>query len=220
MGENTRSNIKKERRGRVVERGKFIVFEGIGGCGKGTQIEKLAKYLRDIKGFNNFIVTREHTRNTPIGELIEKTIKGSSEEMDPVALQLAFTTDRRNHTEKVVRPALMAGIMVIGDRYRDSTTAYAPPDWRGYYVDIQRRVTIKPDVTIFIDLSPKECVTRILKRGDPDVFDKEESLRMKREGYLWCMSNTDGNYAQIDGSGSEDEVHARIVCAIEQEGLI
>ncbi|MFA6369003.1 MAG: dTMP kinase, partial [Candidatus Shapirobacteria bacterium] len=84
-------------------KGKFIVFEGIDGSGKGTQIKKLQKYFEQ-RGIKT-ITTCEHTRDLPVGKLIETTVNGG-EKMDPLALQLCFTADRRDHYEKVIRPAL------------------------------------------------------------------------------------------------------------------
>ena len=98
------------------ERGKLIVFEGVGGCGKGTQVELLRQALTE-KG-KKVLVTCEHTRDTPIGRLIEETIKKKKEGMDPDALQVAFISDRINHTNRVIVPALESHDFVLVDVMR------------------------------------------------------------------------------------------------------
>jgi dTMP kinase len=83
-------------------RGKFVVIDGIGASGKDTQVEMLENYLKD-KGMD-FLVTREHTRDTPPGILIEKIIKKQEDQIEGQALQLLFISDRRNHFVKVIKP--------------------------------------------------------------------------------------------------------------------
>jgi dTMP kinase len=78
--------------------GKFIVFEGIDGSGKGTQILLLAEYLKRNK--IEAVLTKEHTRDLAVGKLIEKTVN-REEKMNPLALQLCFTADRVDHFEKI-----------------------------------------------------------------------------------------------------------------------
>lgn len=203
----------------MTEKGKFIVFEGIGGCGKTSQFLKLVNNLK-TRGVD-VGTTREHTRDTPIGSLIERIIKKyETEEVEKEALQMLFVADRINHTQRVILPmlenvGLKRGLLVC-DRYRDSTTAYAPPSQREYYRDIQITVTLRPDLTILLDLDPQEAVRRINNRGDADIFDRVEKLSEVRGGYLWCRDNSEGNYAWIDASGSVDEVHHRVLKAVEE----
>jgi dTMP kinase len=203
----------------MSEKGKFIVFEGIGGCGKTIQFMKLVDNLK-TRGIDVGI-TREHTRDTPIGSLIERIIKkNETEEVDNVALQMLFVADRINHTKRIILPmlenvGLKRGLLVC-DRYRDSTTAYAPPNKREYYRDIQIPVTLRPDLTILLDLDPQEAVRRVKSRGDEDIFDKVDKFIEVRQGYLWCKENSEGNYAWIDACGSVEEVHGRVLKAVEE----
>ena len=104
-------------------KGKFVVIDGIGASGKDTQVELLEKYLGENK--IDFLITREHTRDTPTGVLIEKIIKKQEAQIDPQALQLLFISDRRNHFKKVIEPALDEGKLVIGNRYYPVNVAYS-----------------------------------------------------------------------------------------------
>ena len=198
-----------------------MYLRGLGGCGKTIQTIALVKILKE-NGLE-VAVTREHTRDTQIGGLIERIIKkiDVDEEVDPTALQMMFVADRINHTRRYILPLMedvgsKGGGVVICDRYRDSTTAYAPPSQREYYRDIQRSVTINPDMTILLDLDPQEAVRRINNRGDADIFDRVEKLSEVRRGYLWCRDNSEGNYAWIEARGSVEEVRRRVLKAVEE----
>lgn len=204
---------------KMVERGKFVVFEGIGGCGKGTQISLVAEWLRGEEG-KRVMVTREHTRHTPPGALIERIIKGYEDQIDPVALQLMFVADRANHTEREIKPALAKGDFVLGDRYEASTFSYAPVEKRDYFMRVNREITIQPDLTCILDLDPVEAVRRVNERNDPDIFDKVETLKVCRENYRWYFDNSGWPCAWIDGSGSREEVFGRIQAEIKRRKII
>lgn len=202
----------------TVNQGKFIVFEGIGGCGKGTQIEMLRKHLEDKR--KSVLVTCEHTRDTSVGQLIEKTIKRESMEIDPTALQILYVADRVNHTSKVIKPALENNDVVLADRYKGSTISYAPIGERFDFLNMQNGLTLTPDLVIILDLDPMEAAKRIEKRGDADIFDKAERLRVCLEGYEWYSDNTDDPVAWVDGSGTKEEVHERIKYEIKTRKIL
>lgn len=202
----------------MTEQGKFIVFEGIGGCGKGTQVEKLRKYLEDLN--KRVMVSCEHTRDTPLGELIEDIIKKKKEGVDPTALQLLFVSDRANHTEKVIRPSLKRCDFFLEDRYKGSTISYATPKKRKYFLDVNEGVTVKPDLVLIVDLDPVEAAKRVSKRGDADIFDTAKKLNVCREGYKWYSENSNDPCVWIDGSGTREEVFERVKSEIIRRKLI
>lgn len=202
----------------MIERGKFIVFEGIGGCGKGTQIKMVEKWL--VSSGKKVLVTCEHTRDTSVGQLIERIIKKQEEGLDPVALQLMFVADRANHTTRVIIPALKTYDFVLADRYEASTFAYAPPERRGYFLTVNRGVTIRPDLTCIINLDPEEAVRRVNSRNDADIFDKAEVLKKCRESYRWYFKNSGWPCAWIDGSGSREEVFERVKTEIIRRNIV
>lgn len=201
----------------MSERGKFIVFEGIGGCGKGTQVKLTEEWLKSQN--KTVFVTCEHTRDTSTGILIEKIIKKQETPLDPTALQLMFVADRANHTQRVILPALEKFNYVLGDRYEASTT-YAPKEKRNYFLMVNRGVTIRPDLTCIIDLDPREAVRRINFRNDADIFDRVEILTECRENYRWYCENSGWPCAWIDGNGSVEEVSERIISEIQRRKLI
>lgn len=202
----------------MSERGQFIVLEGIGGCGKGTQTELLRQRLIGLK--HSVLVTCEHTRDTPTGKLIERIIKKEEESVDPTALQLLFIADRADHTQRVIRPSLRNYDYVICDRYEASTVAYAPPGDRKYLLDTNLRVTVRPKLTVIIDVDPTIALERIGKRNDADIFDRLPKMRECQEGYRWYGRYSGNECVWVDGSGNQEEVHKRIVVEMVRRKII
>jgi dTMP kinase len=200
------------------EKGKFIVFEGIGASGKDTQVELLEKYLKD-NGVD-VLVTREHTRDTPPGILIEKIIKKQEEQIEGQALQLLFVSDRRNHFVKVIKPALEEGKVVIGNRYYPVNVAFSTPDWREKFLKINQMVVDRPNLVFIIDVPAEVALERMAKRGDHDIFDKLEIMERNRQGYKWYMENSGDECVLVDGSKSIGEVHQNIVNNLESRKLL
>ena len=201
-----------------MNKGKFVVIEGIGASGKDTQVELLGRYLKEKKV--KVLVTREHTRDTPTGILIEKILKKQEEQINPEALQLLFISDRRNHFTKVIEPALNEGKLVIGNRFYAVNVAYSAEEWREKFLRINQMVVKRPDLVIIIDIPPKVAIERMNKRGDHDIFDKLETMQQCREGYLWYAKNSGDKCILVDGSGTREEVFGRILEEINKLKII
>lgn len=201
-----------------IVRGKFVVIEGIGGCGKDTQVIDLGTYLRNNR--MDLFITREHDRNAPTGELIEEIIKRNKPEIDGMALQMLFIADRRNHYERMIKPQLEAGKMVLCNRYYPSTVAYSRPEWRQFMLDTNLSLVIRPDLVMIIDTDPVISANRVSKRGDPDIFDNSDTLSRCRQGYQWYAENSGDVVTWIDGNGTIEEVRKRIITEIKRRGII
>lgn len=106
-----------------MPKGLFITFEGTEGCGKSTQIELLAERLRSL---GRTVRTLREPGGTPIGEEIRHTLKHShaNAAMTPEAELLLMNASRAQLVREVIRPALIAGEIVLCDRFYDSTVAY------------------------------------------------------------------------------------------------
>lgn len=203
----------------MIERGKFIVFEGVGGSGKGTQINLLKESLLKIN--KTVLVTNEHTRDTGVGDLIERTIKKKSDEMDSTALQVLFVADRINHSQRVILPALGLHDFVLGDRYEGSTISYAPPEQRDYFLALHKTDKIlTPDLVFILNTDLTEASQRIGKRGDADIFDTSEKMRVCLEGYRWYEKNSGHDCIWVDGGGDKEEVSERIIEEIKRRGFL
>lgn len=201
-----------------MNKGKFIVMDGIGACGKDTQVELIEKYLKE-KGIN-VLATREHTRDTPTGILIEKILKKQEEQIEAQALQLLFISDRRNHFTKVIKPALDQGRLVIGNRYYPVNVAYSGEEWREKFLEINQMVVDKPDLVLIIDVPAAVAIERMDKRGDHDIFDKVETLEKCRQGYRWYLENSGDNCVWIDGNKTIEEVSKDIIKILEEQKII
>lgn len=189
--------------------GKFIVFEGIDGSGKGTQIKKLKDYF-EKKGINT-VVTCEHTRDLPVGKLIETTLNGG-EKMDPLSLQLCFTADRRDHYKKVIGPAIENGQFVISDRYYGSTVAYTEEDKKQMMLELNENVVPRADLTFLLDIDADTAMKRIDDgRFTKTIFEIKETLEKCRKSYLWFCEKVGDSVVIIDGNKDVNIVHQDIL---------
>ena len=150
-------------------KGKFIVLEGIDGCGKTTQINELSKWLPKsglIDKNATLIKTREpggSILGREIRDMILKTNKSNSPSI--LTELLLYSADRAEHISKIILPALQNGDWIISDRFSGSTLAY-----QGYgreiSIDIIKKLenivchNIKPDLTFFLEISPEESIRR------------------------------------------------------------
>ena len=201
--------------------GKFIVFEGIDGSGKSTQIKLLAEKLRE-RGERVYI-TAEPTESVS-GGLLRDALCGVA---NRTACEMAalFTLDRVFHN---VNPAngiekmLRDGFYVICDRYYYSTLAY-----QGNETDVEwvRRMNIdcpeirRPDVCIFLDVSPETGLSRVQNgsRGFTEIYEKAETLKAVRAKYFDAFSilGDSENVKIIDAARAPDKVAADVLAAIE-----
>ena len=200
------------------KKGKFIVFEGIDGSGKGTQIKKLKDYLDQLK-IKSF-VTCEHTRDLPVGKLIETTLNGG-EKIDPLSLQICFTADRRDHYQKVIQPALERGEFVISDRYYGSTVAYTDDKMKQIMLDFNQNIVPGADLTIFLDVDPKMAMKRIGDgRSTKTIFERLETLTKSRESYLWFCKKMKGAVIVIDGNKDINTIHLNVLKKLKNKKIL
>ena len=95
-----------------MRKGKFIVFEGIDGCGKGTQMLKLANFLFSLNKYNHILITREPYKLREIREILQKDEPAEEKSQELTEL---FVKDRKEHVDELINPALNKGIIVISD---------------------------------------------------------------------------------------------------------
>lgn len=203
-----------------MEKGIFITFEGPDGAGKSTQIDYLKKYF-DEKGIP-CIFTRE-PGGTSIGEALRKIILDpKNSEMNPMTETLLYAACRAQHVSEKIRPALESGIVVVCDRFIDSSIAY-----QGYARGLGEKVKeinqyavmdCIPDLTFFIDTDPKVGKNRI-KAGDRDRLEKEK-LNFHRkvyQGYLELAKKEHGRIISIDGSRSKEDMRNEIILQVEKK---
>ena len=194
-----------------MNRGIFITIEGVEGVGKSTNIEYIKQYLGNLN--IDYLVTRE-----PGGTLLAENIRdlllsiGDDSPVELCELLLIFSA-RAQHIEKVIEPALKGGTWVICDRFTDATYAYQGGG-RGMNAKLISELetmvqgSLRPDLTIILDLDPETGLTRAKNRGELDRFEREHvDFFMKvREVYLQIATNYPERCAVINAGNELDEV--------------
>ena len=154
----------------------FIVFEGIEGSGKSTQIQKVAAALREA-GIDP-LVTRE-PGGTAAGEAIRAVALDRDLHLEPVAELLLMEAARAAFVAEVIRPALAAGRVVLSDRYDLSTFAYQGGG-RGISQDKIKPVNelatggLVPDLYLLLEIDVQEGLGR-LEQGEADRIERENA---------------------------------------------
>ena len=197
----------------------FISFEGIDGCGKSTQARMLAEALR-AEG-REVVLTREPGGSPGAEEIRRLLVEGAGERWSAETECLLFTAARRDHLERVIRPALSAGKTVVTDRFADSTRVYqgaARGDLR-QMVDRLHDLMIgtEPDRTFVIDIDPATGLARGTARGGGE--DRFESLGLGFQerlalGFRALAREYPDRVRMIDGSGTPEDVAARVRAAL------
>ena len=208
-----------------MSRGKFITFEGCDGCGKSTQLRLLSKYLTE-NGIGH-IFTRE-----PGGGKISEAIRdillnGKNMEMTDECEALLYAASRVQHLSDRVEPALSEGKLVICDRYVDSSFAYQAYA-RGLGLDFIRKINAfaleqyRPDVTIFIDLTPEAAFKRKHGADENDRLEKAGLEFHKRvyEGYKAVAEAEPDRVTCVDGTQTPDEIFADVVKILQEKGCL
>ena len=199
-------------------KGLFITFEGTEGCGKSTQIKALAERLQ-AEG-RQVLQTRE-PGGTPLGEAVRNLLQHDTAGagMSPEAELLLFAASRAQLTRERIIPAIVAGQIVLCDRFMDSTTVYQGV---ARQINTQAVATInqfavggvRPDLTILIDLSPEAGMARVHARsgGQLDRMEQEaiEFFQAVRTGYLKLAESEPERFLVLDGSASIETLQQTI----------
>ena len=190
-----------------MERGRYLVFEGIDGCGKSTQAARVATALDAVLTFE--------MGATPLGAAVRTLILNSEYAPSPLAEALLIAADRAEHMETVVSPALHAGRTVVSDRNGASTIAY-----QGYGRQLDRALMtslvgiatqgVQPDLTVLLDLDPELAEQR--RTGEADRMEREAKAFFDRvrDGYLAQAAEHPETWLVVDATKSMDEVSAVI----------
>jgi dTMP kinase len=201
----------------MAGKGFFISFEGSEGCGKSTQIGRLASRMREE---GREVVQLREPGGTTIGEKIRDLLQydASAFAMTPQAELLLFAASRAQLVREVIRPAMERGAVVLCDRFLDSTTVYQgvaralDPKEVAVINDFAVGGTL-PDVTILLDLDAAEGRRRAASRKGPaDRMEQENEAFYEavRQGYLQLSASHPARIAVIDASGDEASVEAAI----------
>jgi dTMP kinase len=203
-----------------MRQGRFVSFEGIEGCGKTTQIDRLAK--RWTAEGSSVLITRE-PGGTAVGEGIRRILLDSQTiHLTPEAELLLFYASRSQNIEEKIKPALARGEIVLCDRFSDASLAYQGYG-RGLSLELIQRLTdlvcreYRPDVTMLLDIDPATGLERARRRNDSQAEDEGrfegedlDFYRRVRDGYLELAVRSPDRIRVVSGEGTVEEVEERI----------
>ena len=195
-------------------KGIFISFEGIDGCGKSTQVKLLLDRL-SIEGYATKLV--REPGGTDISEKIRKILLNKDHNnMSSRAEALLMTASRAQLTKEEIIPALKNGVCVIADRFKDSTLAYQGGG-RGLDHDLLIGLNdfatydIDPDLTIFLDIKAKNAFSRSKSQNADRIESVGVEFQEKvREEYLKIANRFDDRFLIINGQDSISLIHSTI----------
>ncbi|MDP2728285.1 MAG: dTMP kinase [Dehalococcoidia bacterium] len=205
-----------------MAQGRFIVVEGLDGAGSTTQAELLKRWFkgRELPAH----LTWEPT-DGPVGSLLRLILtgrvvnlprEGAASSPDEAVLALLFAADRLDHLDNEILPHLEQGVHVISDRYYLSSLAYQTID-RGLNLDWVRQLNSRcrrPDLTIYLDVTPTECQRRMAAQGRHlELYEALPKLELVHQNYLrviQVLSQEGENIQVVDGGLPIEEVAARL----------
>ncbi len=209
-----------------MEKGFFITFEGLDGCGKTTQAKLLYDYLLS-KGFS-VLLTRE-PGGTPFAESIRQLIlEPSDEEPNPLTEMLLYAAARAQHVGRLIKPELAKGKIVLCERFVDSSIAY-----QGYglarNLELIKKINevatdnLEPDLTFFFDIAADNCLQRLIKRNldTNTTLDRIEArgdeFRHKvRQGFL-KLAEEEPRIVLVNTTGKEIEaIHQEVIMLLKK----
>jgi dTMP kinase len=203
-------------------RGRFISFEGGEGAGKSTQAALLGDRL--AAAGQSVVRTREPGGTEGADAIRDLLVTGAADRWDPVSEVLLHYAARRDHVERVIKPALAGSAWVLSDRFADSTMAY-----QGYgsglgveLIETIHRATLgefHTDMTVIMDFDPAQGLARARGR-DPDPsryegFDLAFHERL-REGFLAIAKAEPSRCVVVDAGGSIEQVADVIWQAVKE----
>ena len=200
-----------------MKKGLFITFEGGEACGKSTQIKLFKEYIQTRQDKDNFVFIRE-PGGTILGEKIRDLLLNFRQDAPTAKAELLlFLASRAHLYEKVLKPALEQGKIVVADRFYDSTVAY-----QGFarqimpaqeILELNKMIldSLTPDLTFYLEIKPEIAFKR---KGD-DLLDRMESEPLEfhqkvYEGYRFMAEKEKNRFAVIDATKSIEEIQSQI----------
>ena len=205
-------------------KGKFIVFEGIDGSGKSTQINLLSQWLinKDLIPENNQLVVTREPGGTKLGKSIRSLLLDTSTDKNPDSITelLLYAADRSQHVNEIIRPTLHKGDWVISDRFCGSTLAY-----QGYGRNLDIKLIknlekiatqgISPDITFLLDIPVDESIKRRKDRKN-DRIEKEGKKFLSKVSLGFQALSEDRKWKKISAINSKEKIISEIQSEIKK----
>lgn len=190
-----------------------MVFTGLDGSGKGTQIAKTAQYLFDKIKLADIYLTREPSNGSYGQQIRNQILKRDKDPMKNARLCLdLYIKDREWHVNNVIKPRLEKGNVVICDRYYYETMTYQQTQGISIkeIIELNKKFP-KPDIAFMIDVPASVAVERINLRGTAITkFENLEFMKKLRQNFLDLPKYLDDNIKVINGNQSIEEVFNEI----------
>ena len=204
-----------------MKKGTLIVFEGLDGTGKSTQLSLLTEALRQ-KGYS--VYTDAEPSSLPTGKFLRRRLSGEfcGSPWADAALFLADRINQNVDAENGILKHLAQGDAVLLDRYYYSTFAYQGCETdMGWAMDMHFRCPeiARPDLTLFLTMAPEKCIARITanrKAESLEIFETVETLSAVADQFsrVFDTLQKSDNIVYIDADGTVREVHERILAAV------
>ena len=193
---------------------KFITLDGIDGAGKTTQLNVIRDWF--AAQALPVLFTRE-PGGTPLGEALRALLLSPATQVSLHTETLLMFAARRQHLDDVILPALARGVSVVSDRFTDATFAYQGggrglPDGQIEILENWVQGSLKPDLTILLDVPLAVSLERIERTREKDRFEQEQAdfFTRVREAYLRRGAAAPERYAVVDSNRDKAVVRADI----------
>ena len=218
--------------------GRLIVFEGVEGCGKTTQLRNLHEWIPQSKCVKHWHQVCAHTQadvlitrepgGTDLGKILRGIVLGDDQyqinaDIDYRTELLLYAADRAQHVSEYLIPHLKHGAIILCDRYTDSTIAY-----QGYGRGLDRQLIdqlnaiatngLQSDLTLWLDLDVEEGLARTQKRGKADRMEKStlDFHHRVQQGFQELAAAYPDRIVRIDAQGDPDQIARRIQTIVEE----
>ena len=204
--------------------GKFIVFEGVEGAGKTTQIYQTAEWLQSMCSQDRAVVITREPGGTKLGQQIRQLLLDDPDSLVTNRTELLlYGADRAQHVESKIEPHLQRGDIVLCDRFTDSTIAYQGYG-RGFDLDEIDRVNqlatggLQSDLTFWLDLDVTIGLQRVLSRGKPDRMERAtlDFHQRVRQGYQELANSYPNRIVRIDANRPQSFIQMEIQAILMQ----
>jgi dTMP kinase len=206
-------------------KGKFIVFEGVEGSGKTTQIAHAYQWLRQSNWPKVPVITTRQPGGTGLGVAIRQLLLEEETDypLDDRAELLLYAADRAQHLAEMIWPQLEVGGLVLCDRYTDSTIAYQGYG-RGLDLKLIEQINylatagLESDLTIWLDVEVEIGLQRARQRGKIDRMEKNEIAFHQRvqQGYQKLAVAHPERIRRVDASAAEQDIQVQVAEILSQ----
>lgn len=192
--------------------GTFVTVEGIDGAGKTTVVEAINEEYKKV-------VRTQEPSELWTGKQVRRAISNETD-THPLTTFYLFMADRVHHIEEEIQPALDDGMLVVSDRYADSTLAYQPVALsdhlrypQKYMEEVMEPWNFQPDITLYIDIPVETAIERVV--GDEE-YEKREFLEQVRENYEQLAQRYSDRFVRIDGTQTKEAVREDALEVLEE----